>query len=172
MKKYKPKTKQPAHAIAKPTARRTTNPKKSKATVVRELAAHFEQDLNKTLLLSIQPDGSVVYKNYLVKLTELGNWGLYNIQGKHLIDQYYLKTSAVMAAKAYNSTNLIKFFEIKQLDQKYWANYSDTLVYKINIKNAKDFDRFQVLLNKLEHTEFLTEHYKEKISVMFKWSFV
>jgi hypothetical protein len=171
MKKYKPKTKQP-HAIVKPVAQRTTKPKKSKAKVVQELAAHFEQDLNKTLPLSIQPDGSVVYKNYLVKLNEFSNWGLYSIQSRQQIDQYYLRTSAVMAAKAYNNTNLIKFFEIKQLDQKYWANYCDTLVYRNNIKTAKDFDRFQVLLNKLEHTEFLTEHYKEEISKMFKWSFV
>lgn len=172
MKKYKTKTKRPAHAIAKPIAQRTAKPKRSKAKVVQELAAHFEQDLNKTLPLSIQPDGSVVYKNFLIKINELGNWGIYNIQSRHSVDQFYLKTSAVMAAKAYNNTNLTKFFEIKHLDQKYWANYCDTLVYKNNIKTAKDFERYLILLNKLEHTEFLTEHYKEQISMMFKWSFV
>jgi hypothetical protein len=163
MKKYKSKT---------PVTKRTTKPKKSKEKVVQELAAHFEQDLRKTLPLSIQPDGSIVYKTYMVKLNEFSNWGLYNTQSRQLIDQYYLKTSAVMAAKAYSNTNLTRFFEIKQLDQKYWANYSDSMIYKKNIKTAKDFDRFQVLLNKLEHTEFLTEHYKEEISKMFKWSFV
>jgi hypothetical protein len=171
MKKYKPKNKRPEHAIVKP-ATRTTKPKNPRARVVQELAAHFEHDLNKTLQLSIQPDGSVVYKNYIIKINELGNWGLYNVQSRHLIDQYYLKTSAVMAAKAYNNTNLEKFFQIKHLDQKYWSNYCDTLVYKHNIKTAKEFDRYMILLNKLEHTEFLTGHYKEQISTMFKWSFV
>jgi hypothetical protein len=170
MKKYKNKSS--AHAIVKSVATRTAKPKKPRAKVVQELAAHFEQDLNKTLQLSIQPDGSVVYKNYLIKINELGNWGIYSIQSTHSVDEFYLKTSAVMAAKAYHNTNLTKFFEIKHLDQKYWSNYCDTLVYKNNIKTAKDFERYMILLNKLEHTEFLTGHYKEQISMMFKWSFV
>jgi hypothetical protein len=77
-----------------------------------------------------------------------------------------------MAAKAYSSVNLDKFYEIKRADNLYWANYCDLQVYRKNIKTAKEFERYLILLNKLEHTEFLTEHYKEKISMMFKWSFV
>ena len=77
-----------------------------------------------------------------------------------------------MAAKAYSRTDINKFFEIKHLDNKYWASYSDNQVYRKNIKTAKDFDRFQVLLNKLELSQQETDRFKEKISTMFKWSFV
>lgn len=77
-----------------------------------------------------------------------------------------------MGAKAYNNTHIDKFFEIKRLDNQYWASYSDLLVYKKNIKTAKEFDRYVILLNKLEDTETKTEHYREQISRMFKWSFV
>jgi len=77
-----------------------------------------------------------------------------------------------MAAKAYSRTDINKFFEIKNLDNKYWASYSDNQVYRKNIKTAKDFDRFQVLLNKLELSQQETDRFKEKISTMFKWSFV
>jgi hypothetical protein len=89
-----------------------------------------------------------------------------------VIDQFFLKTSALMAANAYSKTNLDKFFEIKRLDNQYWANYCDTQIYRHNIKKAKEYDRYLILLNKLEQTEFKTEHYKEEISRMFKWSFV
>ena len=77
-----------------------------------------------------------------------------------------------MAAKAYSRTDINKFFEIKNLDNKYWASYSDNQVYRKNIKTAKDFDRFQVLLNKLELSQQETDRFKDKISTMFKWSFV
>jgi len=77
-----------------------------------------------------------------------------------------------MASKAYSKTMLTKYYEIKQLDTRYCANRCDSLVYRKNIKTAKDFDRYLVLLNKLEDSEHKTEHYKEEISRMFKWSFV
>jgi hypothetical protein len=145
---------------------------KSKARVVKELATHFEEDLKKSLPISIQPNGNIVYKNYYIKKNKLDNWAVYNINSHDLVEQFFLKTCALMAAKAYNNIHLEKFFEIKALDTQYWANYSDSLVYRNNIKTAKEFDRFLVLLNKLEHSEQLAEHYKEEISKMFKWSFV
>ena len=40
----------------------TTRPK-----AIKELAAQFEEDLNKTLPISIQPDGSIVYKEFYIK---------------------------------------------------------------------------------------------------------
>ena len=77
-----------------------------------------------------------------------------------------------MATKAYQGTNLNRYFEIKRLDNKYWSSYSDNQVYKRNIKTAKDFDRYLILLNRLEHSKTQAEHFKEEISRMFKWSFV
>ena len=77
-----------------------------------------------------------------------------------------------MAAKAYDAVQIEKYFEIKRLDNRYWANYCDTLIYKRNIKTAKEFERYLILLNKLEQSNALAEHYKDEISRMFKWSFV
>ena len=77
-----------------------------------------------------------------------------------------------MGAKAYQSTDLTRYFEIKRLDNKYWASYSDNQVYKKNIKTAKDSERFMILLNKLEDSETQAQYFKETISRMFKWSFV
>jgi hypothetical protein len=145
---------------------------KTKPKVVQELAKQFEADLNRSLPISIQPDGSIVYKNYYIKQTTNGNWGLFNLVTKDLIEEFYLKTSALMGAKAYNAVQLEKYFEIKRLDNRYWANYTDSIIYGKNMKTAKDFDKYQVLLTRYEHSTFLTGHFKEEISKMFKWSFV
>ena len=77
-----------------------------------------------------------------------------------------------MAAKAYSSVHMNRFFEIKELDNKYWANYCDSIVYKKNIKSAKELDRYIVLLNRLEESNRKATFYREEISRMFKWSFV
>jgi hypothetical protein len=140
--------------------------------VIGELAQHFEVELNKKMPLAVQPNGSIVYKDFLVKEIKTGNWGVYNLKSRDIIDQFYLKTCALMAAKAYANANLEKFFEIKDLDNKYWANFCDSLVFRNNIKTAKEYNRYLILLTRLEHSDFLAGYYKDKISTMFKWSFV
>lgn len=145
---------------------------KPKAKVVTELAAHFEADMDKSMPVTVRGDGSIVYRDYYIKAQKTGNWGLYSIKERACVNEYFLKTCALMAAKAYNHTNMERYQEIKRIDSAYWANHCDTAVYRKNIKSAKDFERYLILLNKLEHSESQTEHYKEEISRMFKWSFV
>jgi hypothetical protein len=145
---------------------------KPRTKVLQELAQHFEADLNNVLPIAIQPDGSIVYEKYIIKPLTNSNWGLYNIQSRDLVEEFYLKTSAIMAAKAYTKTNLEKYFEIKRLDNRYWANYSDSLIFKKNMETVQEFDRYQILVTKLITSTEKTEHYKDKISKMFKGSFV
>jgi len=152
--------------------KKSNKTKKPKEKVIKELAQHFEEDIKKSLPISIQPNGSIVYNNYYIKKNANDNWGLFSLSTHDQINEFYLKTCALMAAKAYSKVQLEKFAEIKQADNRYWSSYCDTQTYRKNIKTTKDFDRYVILLNKLEHTEFLTEHWKEEISRMFKWSFV
>jgi len=146
--------------------------KQSKTKAIKELATQFEEDFKKTLPISIQPNGSIVYKSYIIKTNKQGDWCIHKPGVLDPLGTYYLKTSALMAARAYDKNDLNKMFEINQLDTDYKNNHTDSLVYANNIKKAKDFGRFIVLLNKLEYSQERTEHFKEKISRMFKWSFV
>lgn len=139
---------------------------------VRELAEQFREEVDKKLPVTLLPDGGMVYKDYLVKQVKSGNWAIYNYKNKSLVDQFFLKTCALMAAKAYNHTQLERYFEIKRLDNCYWASHCDTQVFKNNIKTAKEFERYVILLNRLEDSQAKETHYKEEISKMFKWSFV
>ena len=148
------------------------NNRKHKKKAIAELAVQFEEDFKKVLPLSIQPDGSIVYKTYYIKQVANGNWGLYNLHSRDLLDEYYLKTCAIMAAKAHSSVFLERVFEIKRLDSRYWANQCDSIVYKKNIKKAKELDRFIIMLNRLEYSEEQAKHYQDEISLMFKRTFV
>jgi uncharacterized protein involved in propanediol utilization len=154
MKNQKPKTKQ------------------AKTKVIKELATQFEEDFKKTLPISIQPNGSIVYKQYLIKTNKQGDWCIHKHGVLDPLGTFYLKTSALMATRAYDRNNLNKMFEIERLDVDYKNNHTDSLVYANNIKKAKDFGRFMILLNKLEYSQERTEYFKDKISKMFKWSFV
>jgi hypothetical protein len=145
---------------------------KSQVKVIKELAAHFEEDLRKILPITMHPNGSITYKDYVIIKNVLGNWALYDAKSQDIIEQFYLKTCAIMAAKAYSVTNLKKFIEIKQLDTSYFAHFCDNQIYRQNIVKTQDFDRYLILLNKLEHSESLSNNYKNKISRMFKLSFV
>jgi len=147
-------------------------PKQSKTKVIKELATQFEEDFKKTLPIAILSNGSIVYKQYIIKTNNTGNWCIYKPTVIDPIGSFYLKTSALMAAKAYDKNDLNKMFEIKQIDTDYRNNHTASLIFANNIKKAKDFSRYVVLLNKLEYSQERTEHFKEKISKMFKWSFV
>lgn len=150
--------------------------KKSKRKIptirIKELAKELTSELEQKLPLTVLPNGGIVYKQYLVKQTKEGNWAVYNYKDRNLIEQYFLKTCALMAAKAYNNVQLDRFHDIKRLDNCYWASHCDTQVFKHNIKITKDFNRYLILLNKLEESALKETHYKEEISKMFKWSFV
>jgi hypothetical protein len=145
---------------------------KPKTAVIKELASQFEAELNKSMPVTVRKDGSLLYKNYVIKQNNNNNWALYYNGSNESIDEFYLRTCALMGAKAYQNTDLTRYFEVKRLDNKYWASYSDNQIYRKNIKTAKDSERFMILLNKLEDSEVQATHFKEAISRMFKWSFV
>jgi hypothetical protein len=147
-----------------------SNKKFNKKRVIKELAEQFTHEFDTQLPVTILPDGSAVYKGYIIKQLANGNWGIYHGKNSDMIEEFFLKTCALLAAKAYNSVQMQNFHDIKQLDHRYWAQYSDNLIYKKNIKKANEFNHYLILLNKLEDSEKKSQHYKEEISRMFKSS--
>ena len=145
--------------------------KQPRVKVIKALASQFEEELNKTLPITVRSDGAIVYKDYYIKVRKNGNWGLYSIWTKDLVNEFFLKTCALMAAKAYASAQIEKFLEIKRLDNNYWSNHSDSLVFRNNIKKAHALDKYIILLNRLEESEARASSFKEEISRMFKWTF-
>lgn len=147
------------------------NKVKTSNKTIKELAQYFDQELQTKLPVTILPNGDLMYKNYLVKQLSNQNWGVFNILNKDLREQYHLKSCALMAAKAYNHRQLDKCSEIKSLDNSYWANHSNVLVYK-NIINKIDDDQYPIMLTRLEESDFRANRDKHKISKLFKHTFV
>lgn len=145
---------------------------KIKPRAVKELVEHFSHEVDEKLPLHVLPNGDIVYKSYLVRALKNGNWGLFTLQHKEMKDQFFLKTCAIMAAKAYYQIDLIKYSEIKRLDNKYWASHTDYEIFKRNIKTAVEYERYLILLTRLEDAKEKSKVYQEEISRMFKWSFV
>jgi hypothetical protein len=147
--------------------------KQTHESKVKELAEDFGNTLTKQLPVILLKNGAIGYKDFIIKQNSLGRWGIHSIHNlKETVGEYNLKTCALMAAKAYNSTQIARFNEIKELDNHYQANHIEHQVYKKNIKSAKELDKYIILLNKLEESVFKTEAYKQKITTMFHYAFV
>ena len=150
--------------------------KKSKHKInrskVRALAEQFKEELDRNLPITVLPNGSISYEDFIVKQTKAGNWSVYNFKHDQHVGEFFLKTCALMAAKAYNEIKLEKLQEIKRLDTQYWANHIYSQVFKYNMKLTKDYERYQILLTRFETSSFKEQHFKQEISKMFKWSFV
>jgi hypothetical protein len=153
----------------KPKKKQTHKPRPD----VKKLADVLDIEFKKIVPLIPLPDGSVAYKNYIVKKNKAGSWCIYSKQTTNYSHgEFNLQTCALVAAKALAQMQLQRYNEIKSLDNKYWSNFYRTSVYQHNIKLAKDYDRYLILLNKLEDSTWKANHYKEEISKLFRWAFV
>jgi hypothetical protein len=139
---------------------------------LEELAEDFGAIYDKKVQITVLPNGAVGYKNFIIKPGRRGAWTIF--YSNNLLDpvgEYNLKSCALMAAKAYNTVHINKFFEIKDIDTRYNTNYTEYLLFKQHIKVAKDLDRYIILLNKLEEADRKTQFYKDRISTMFRNTF-
>lgn len=141
-----------------------------KKRIVKELANQFDLDLEANFQVHKLPDDSLVYRNFLVKQLQSGDWGVFNIEHQYMADSYHLKCCALMAARAYQHRHLNRCSEIKELDRNYWGCYSDTLIYRNNIIKAKD-DKYQVLLTRLNESSNNVSIFKKQITQLFRITF-
>lgn len=147
------------------------NTNKLKSTV-RELAEEFNIEFNSAIPFKILPDKSLIYKNYLVKQNRNGYWSVYDVNSKNIIHEFFLKTCALLAAKQYYCQRFDIYGQIKNLDRRYQAHYSDIVVYQYNIAKITDPDQHNILENKLHECRIKAKSYQQQISRMFKCTFV
>ena len=146
-------------------------PKKINKPKIQEIAGEFDAEFKKHMKLAVLPNGAVGYKDYVVKLNKQQNWCICHVTNQNVIDEFKLKSCALLAAKAYDTTSLDRYFEIKELDNQYWASHSNTLNCKRFMNKTTPLDRYIIILNKLEESERREALYKDKITSMFHASF-
>lgn len=140
--------------------------------IINQFATYFDQELQTTLPISILPDKSLLYKNFLVKQNDQLSWELYNLNSKDLVNDYYSKSCALVAAKAYYHRHYNQYYEINDLDRMYQLWYNQTLFFKHSIDQTTDYDRYEVLLTRLEESNAKSEYFRNMILRLFRHSFI
>jgi hypothetical protein len=135
-----------------------------------QLEAFLTEEFKKNTPLAVLPDKSIVYKKYKIKQNKKGLWAL-GYLGGDAIDEFRIKTTALLAAKFYDQTNLKRYNEVKVLDIHYWNNSNDALFFKYRCNNAKDLDRRDLFLWRWEQVDNRAKRYKDEITTMFKANF-
>lgn len=123
-----------------------------------------------TVVLS---DGSVGYFNYIVRKNKLGQWDLiqHGKRYRNSIACFYLKTSALIAAKQHKNNRIMEFSRTKDMDQRYWNNYTDSIHFKQRFAGAKDELKRDVFLWRYEQSRDRSQWYRNEITQVFNHSF-
>jgi hypothetical protein len=137
-----------------------------------KLAKLYEEEKDHLPLIPLD-NGSLGYKNYIIKKDRQGNWAVYQKSGHTLrfLDKFNLKSSACMAAKYYDRNNIMGTHEVRNLDNGYWNNQVDSEIFKHYFDKTKDLEKRDIFLWRWELTSQRAKFYKEKITSAFKVTF-
>jgi hypothetical protein len=136
-----------------------------------KLENFLNDEVHKTLPIAEFSDGTVVYKDYKIKKNKKQYWTLRKAGLADTIDVYYLKASAILAAKFYEKTNISKMQEIKRLDSLYQQNYVDSIIFKHRFNTTADIDRRDLSLWRWELSATRAASLKDTIATMFRHAF-
>jgi hypothetical protein len=134
-----------------------------------KLQNFLEEEIKKIPLL-VLADKSIVYKQYKIKQNKLGLWVLRYSTGD-IIDYFRIKTTASLAAKFYDRTDIKRYNEVKLLDSQYWHSNNDATFFKYKYQNTKDLDKRDIFVWRWELYNGRANRYKEEITSMFKANF-
>lgn len=135
----------------------------------RQLEKILADEVKNSSPITVVDNKTIIYKNYQIVQDEDTMWSL--IKNTTTIDRFNLKSSALIAAKCYNFTSLSKLQEIKSLDNKYWANLSDSEMFRSRYENSKDLDKKDIYYARWQVTYNRVKFYKHKITQKFKLYF-
>jgi hypothetical protein len=142
-----------------------------KKFAIKELAKYFDLELQRYLPILILPDNELSYKKYIIRQLPNENWGVINSLNFDIIEEYFLKSCALMGVKYYDANNLRQCSIIKDLDRLYWNRHIDTIIFNHSLSVTKDKIKRDILANKLENSELAANHYQNRISNMLRWTF-
>jgi hypothetical protein len=118
-------------------------------------------------------DGSVCFENYIIKRNNKGMYDLIQIgkRQRRNIESFYQKTSALISAKNHRKNDIMGIARIKDIDQRYWSNHSDSLLYGTLYKRTDDLVKRDIFLWRHELCRERAIQYRDQISNTFIQSF-
>lgn len=141
------------------------------ANQAERLERFLEEEFTKKLPILVLPDKSIIYKQFRIKQNKHKNWNLSWVKTGDKVDTFHTKTSALLAAKFYLTSNYSRYNEVKHLDLSYWNNSVDAQFFKYRLNTTKDYDQKDLFVCRYD---LATERYKNaqaQITQMFKYNF-
>jgi hypothetical protein len=135
-----------------------------------KLEKFLEEEFKKKTPLAVLPDKSLVYNRFKIKENKARGYYLCHINND-VIDTFYLKATAAIAAKNYYNSRFDLYNHIKNLDTEYWTNFIDSAIFEERYKKSKDFAKKQIYLARYSLTKQRAENYRNQIATIFKNSF-
>jgi len=139
--------------------------------ISKEQYRMMEQELLNELPIKI--NGNVIeYNNYIIKQDKQGYWDLYaNFNGLDLVNKFYLRISAVMAAKQYEKSKMQEFNSILSMDSHYSKLHNDILHFRHQMKKTSDVVKKDNYLFRLQECYLKLTNIKQEIEKMYRASF-
>lgn len=139
--------------------------------ISKEQYQMMEQELLKELPIKV--NGNVIaYNDYVIKQDRQGYWDLYaNFNGLDLVSKFYLRVSAVMAAKQYEKCKMQDFNSIVSMDRHYSKLQNDILHFRHQMKKTNDVVKKDNYLFRLQECYLKLTDIKQEIEKMYRASF-
>ena len=139
--------------------------------ISKEQYRMMEQELLNELPIKV--NGNVItYNNYIIKQDKQGYWDLYaNFNGLDLVNKFYLRISAVMAAKQYEKSKMQEFNSILSMDSHYSKLHNDILHFRHQMKKTSDVVKKDNYLFRLQECYLKLTNIKQEIEKMYRASF-
>lgn len=135
----------------------------------KKLEIFLEEELTKNLPITVLVDGSLAYNNFIIEKNDQHQWNLKRNKGA-VLDTFYLKSTAVNAAKCYSTNNFKYYNEIKILDNLYAKNTEDAERFKIKYQTTKDIELRDLYIARHLEAKVHADHAKKQIVKQFKTS--
>jgi hypothetical protein len=135
------------------------------------LERFLEEEFTKKLPILVLPDKSIIYKQFKIKENKHKIWDLRWAKTGDKLDSFYTKTSALLAAKFYLTSNHTRYNEVKHLDLTYWNNSVDASFFKYRLNTARDFNQKDLFFCRYDLAKERSKVAQGKITQMFKYNF-
>lgn len=100
--------------------------------------------------------------SYSVAETETG-YSVKSYKTNNIIAETYTKEAAIAIAKNYAKNKPINLSNILSIDSHLIKHKLDCMFYKNSLKNAKDYDRYQVIYTRYEISKHSVNQDKERL---------
>ena len=135
-----------------------------------KLERFLEDEFTRKIPIVVLSNKDILYKRFRIHRTKDGQWELKYVTGDS-IEKFYLKATALLAAKFYDLCRFDRYNEIKNLDTGYWYNSLDSIRFYSRLENTRQTDKMVLYAARHTLTKARAVKYKELISSMFRNNF-